>query len=368
MKKIILSLACLFSFAAHAITYTPISTLNPIGSTSGWVVTSTGPSSAPVWAASTGGGGGGTLAISGGGTGQVTQAAALTALLGSSTVPLANGGTGSTTAAAARTALGLDTAATVATGTSGATIPLLSTANTWTLGQTFTVRPTFNGNTPYDTGNTVAVANGGTGVTTAAAELTRIGAAATASPLSQFAATTSTQFASVVSDETGSGVLVYNTAPSLTNPSLTGGVANTPTTGNSSTQIATTAFVGTAVSNALPIGYTTYTPVVTAASGTYTTASATGAYSQTGKLVCVRITVTITTIGTGTVTLVTLPVATASTNGGIIVLPGRENTAGKMLQGFIGSGSANVTIVDYSGASAAANGASEILSGCYISS
>jgi hypothetical protein len=48
---------------------------------------------------------------------------------------------------------GLGTSATVNTGTSGATIPLLSTANTWTLTQAFTVRPTFNGNTPYDTGN-----------------------------------------------------------------------------------------------------------------------------------------------------------------------------------------------------------------------
>lgn len=35
-------------------------------------------------------------------------------------------------------------AATTAIGTSGATIPLLSTANTWTLGQTFTAVPTFS--------------------------------------------------------------------------------------------------------------------------------------------------------------------------------------------------------------------------------
>lgn len=45
--------------------------------------------------------------------------------------------------AAMRTALSLTTAATTAIGTSGATIPLLSTANTWTLGQTFTVAPVF---------------------------------------------------------------------------------------------------------------------------------------------------------------------------------------------------------------------------------
>lgn len=46
-------------------------------------------------------------------------------------------------AATARTNLGLGTAATQNTGTSGATVPLLSTANTWTLGQSFTAAPTF---------------------------------------------------------------------------------------------------------------------------------------------------------------------------------------------------------------------------------
>lgn len=46
------------------------------------------------------------------------------------------------TASTARTNLGLGTSATVNTGTSGATIPLLSAANTWTLGQTFSAAPT----------------------------------------------------------------------------------------------------------------------------------------------------------------------------------------------------------------------------------
>ncbi|WP_404659404.1 hypothetical protein [Caballeronia udeis] len=48
----------------------------------------------------------GTVAFANGGTGQVTQAAALTAMLGSSLVPVANGGTNAATAAAARTNLG----------------------------------------------------------------------------------------------------------------------------------------------------------------------------------------------------------------------------------------------------------------------
>lgn len=48
---------------------------------------------------------------------------------------LANGGTGGTDAASARTGLGLGTAATQNTGTSGSTIPFLNTVNTWSANQ-----------------------------------------------------------------------------------------------------------------------------------------------------------------------------------------------------------------------------------------
>jgi len=75
-----------------------------------------------------------------------------------SPLAITNGGTGAATASAARTALGLGTSATVNTGTSGATIPLLNGTNTWASAQTFSVRPTFNGATPYDTGN-LTIAN-----------------------------------------------------------------------------------------------------------------------------------------------------------------------------------------------------------------
>lgn len=44
-------------------------------------------------------------------------------------------------------------------------------------------------------------------------------------PLSQFASTTSTQLQGIISDETGSGLLVFNNSPSLTTPNL--GVATT---------------------------------------------------------------------------------------------------------------------------------------------
>jgi hypothetical protein len=53
------------------------------------------------------------------------------------------------------------------------------------------------------------------------------GDAFTANPLSQFAATTSAQLAGVISDETGSGALVFATSPTLVTPAL-----GTPASGN----------------------------------------------------------------------------------------------------------------------------------------
>ena len=51
-------------------------------------------------------------------------------------------------------------------------------------------------------------------------EALQVTAALTANPLSQFAATTSAQLKSVISDETGSGALVFATSPSLVTPTL----------------------------------------------------------------------------------------------------------------------------------------------------
>ena len=53
------------------------------------------------------------------------------------------------------------------------------------------------------------------------------GDALTSNPLSQFASTTSSQLAGVMSDETGSGALVFATSPAFTTP-----VLGTPTSGD----------------------------------------------------------------------------------------------------------------------------------------
>ena len=65
----------------------------------------------------------------------------------------------------------------------------------------------------------------GTATTTARADHvhpTDTSRAATAGTLAQFAATTSAQLAGVISDETGSGALVFGTSPTISSPTITG--------------------------------------------------------------------------------------------------------------------------------------------------
>jgi hypothetical protein len=75
----------------------------------------------------------------------------------------------------------------------------------------------------------------------------------TTDKLDALSATTSSELAGVISDETGTGNVVLSTSPTLTGtPTLpTGTIGVTQTSGNSSTAIATTAFVGDAVSTAV---------------------------------------------------------------------------------------------------------------------
>lgn len=82
-----------------------------------------------------------------------------------------------------------------------------------------------------------------------------VGDSLVANPLSQFASTTSAQLAGVISDETGSGVLVFGTSPTLVTPLLgtpTSGTLSNCTTAtqtalDSSTKLASTNYVDSAV-------------------------------------------------------------------------------------------------------------------------
>lgn len=104
-----------------------------------------------------------------------------------------------------------------------ATSPTLTTPNIGTAtGTSFNSITGLSATTPSANG-TAAV---GTGTTAARADHVHptTGLGLTASGLNQFAATTSAQLAGVISDETGSGALVFGTSPTIATPTLTGTV------------------------------------------------------------------------------------------------------------------------------------------------
>jgi hypothetical protein len=112
--------------------------------------------------------------------------------------------------------------------------------------------------------------------------------------------------------------------------------------------------------------WSSYGPTVTSLAGTFITASATGEYTQIGKIVFFQIAVTITNVGSGNYPIVTLPVTAAATNG--FVISGREQAInGRMWSGSIVTGSGSTTSVllaDY-GNNAAASGYVIVASGFY---
>ena len=102
----------------------------------------------------------------------------------------------------------------------------------------------------------------------------------TSDKLSVMSATTSAELAGVISDETGTGAVVLAASPTFTGtPTLpTGTIATTQTAGNSSTAIATTAFVTNAVNLPPVVAKTTdYTATTTDSTILYDTSGATAA-------------------------------------------------------------------------------------------
>ena len=89
---------------------------------------------------------------------------------------------------------------------------------------------------------------------TTLAAVAGVGYALTTNPLSQFAGTTSAQLASVMSDETGSGALVFATSPTLVTPTL--GVASGTSLAVTST-ITTTQSIGAVSTDGIILANTT---------------------------------------------------------------------------------------------------------------
>jgi hypothetical protein len=112
--------------------------------------------------------------------------------------------------------------------------------------------------------------------------------------------------------------------------------------------------------------WTTYTPTVSAASGTFTTASATGRFKRLGKTCFIQVAVTITTNGTAAVSVgATLP-AGVTGGSGIYVLAGRENAlVGSMLQGIVSAGASAMSIQKYDNTYPGGTGAVLVVGGAF---
>jgi hypothetical protein len=169
----------------------------------------------------------GTLAVASGGTGGTTST-------GTGAVVLASSPTLVTPALGTPSAIVL----TNATGTAASLTAGVATLSNALKSATTTV--SVSGATAPSTGQ-VLTATSGTEATWQT--LPAVGDASTSNPLSQFAATTSAQLAGVMSDETGTGSVVFNTSPTLVTP-----VLGTPASGTltNATGLPPAGVVGTA--------------------------------------------------------------------------------------------------------------------------
>lgn len=246
--------------------------------------------------------------------------------------------------------------------------------------------------------------------------------ALTTGTLAQFASTTSAQLAGVISDETGSGSLVFNTSPAFQSFASIGVAANPylafiTNSGATTTMLSVIAAAYTGVapynknrivnynssnlsvetgnSESLLVSYTgdvtvskgnlvvgtsgkgidfsatagtgtsellndyeegTFTPTITASSGTFTTVTATGNYTKIGRQVTVNMQATLTNIGTASGAVISTLPFTAGLFPAIGM--GREDqNTGVSLQARIPSGApSTMLILSYNNLTAIATG------------
>lgn len=122
--------------------------------------------------------------------------------------------------------------------------------------------------------------------------------------------------------------------------------------------------IAQAIMNRSDSSYETYVPPLAPSTGAYTSAGATGRYKEIGnKTVMVKITVTITFVGTGVGCVVGLPIQAQASNG--FVFSGREDAiSGKMLQARLINAN-TISIHNYDNSNPAANGTVFQLVGYY---
>lgn len=149
----------------------------------------------------------------------------------------------------------------------------------------------------------------------------------------------------------------------LASPSFTGvPTAPTPTVGTNTTQIATTAMIQSEIANKR--AWTNYTPTITPTSGTFTSISATGRYMVMFGICFVQMTVTVTTKGTGTFPMASLPFAALS-GAADMNMVARDGATGTMGYGLITGGLSSVYIAGYNASDLSNTGAIIYINGSY---
>ncbi len=114
---------------------------------------------------------------------------------------------------------------------------------------------------------------------------------------------------------------------------------------------------------AIPVVNGTWTPVITAGSGAFTTVSASGFYNKIGNTYFIRGRITITNVGTAAIfTLVSLP---AVANGDAVLLGREFALTGVIFSGQLESGSSVLPLLTYNNFFGLTNNSVLIFSGSF---
>lgn len=130
------------------------------------------------------------------------------------------------------------------------------------------------------------------------------------------------------------------------------GLTGTPTAptaavGTSTTQIATTAMLQAEIANKR--AWTSYTPTVVAGAGTFTTATATGSFMEAFGVRHLRVAITITTKGTGTLPTFTLPVPALAGSASMPCFTAFKAAGGRAGTGRVQAGLTAVSVLGVDG-------------------